>query len=180
MSHSLYFAYGSNLLTNRLVDRCPSAQYYASACVDDFALEFSKNSKKDGSGKATFIPSHGQRLYGAVFEMETSELEQLDRVESGYYREDSFKVCLVATGTSKTVKTYIAPEKSRNPDLKPFDWYLALIVAGAMEHKLPQTVISAYQNTRFWTDKEGKNKSDTLKLLRKAGFESIEQVLNLK
>lgn len=180
MSLFLYFAYGSNLLTGRLTDRCSSARYRAVACVEDLAIEFSKESEEDESGKATLVPSHGHRLYGVVYEVELGELEILNRIESGYDLKHDFKVFRPDTGTPLTVKTYIAPEQSRTPGLKPFDWYLALIVAGAIEHGFPQAEISAYQGMEFLTDKEGKNKSRTLKLLNEAGFESIEQVLNRK
>lgn len=182
MSRFLYFAYGSNLLTGRLADtdRCPSARYHAAAYIDDLEIEFSKESREDGSGKATLVPSHGHRLYGVVYKVELSELETLNRVESGYDLKNDFKVFLLDMDTPLTVKTYIAPEQSRKPGLKPFDWYLALIVAGAIEHGFPQAEISAYQNMEFRTDKEEENKSKTLKLLNDAGFESIEQVLNRK
>ena len=180
MSLFPYFAYGSNLLSSRLADRCPSARYHAVACVDDLAIEFSKESGEDGSGKATLVPSHGHRVYGVVYEVEPGELEILNRIESGYDLKHDFKVTLPDTGTPLTVKTYIAPDWNRKPGLKPFDWYLALIVAGAIEHGFPQAEISAYRNMEFRTDKEGENKAKTLKLLNEAGFESIEQVLNRK
>ncbi|MDE0411194.1 MAG: gamma-glutamylcyclotransferase [Gammaproteobacteria bacterium] len=180
MSLFPYFAYGSNLLTSRLADRCPSARYHAVACVDGLEIEFSKEDSEDESGKATLVPSHGHRLYGVVYEVELSELEILNGVESGYDLKHDFKVTRLDTDTPLTVKTYIAPEQSRKPGLKPFDWYLALIVAGAIEHGFPQAEISAYQNMDFQADKEGENKSNALRLLRQAGFESIEQVLNRK
>ncbi len=180
MNRFLYFAYGSNLLTARLADRCPSARYHATACTDDLAIEFSKESRDDGSGKATLVPSHGHRLYGVVYEVELGELEILNRVESGYDLRHDFKVTLPDTDTPLTVKTYIAPEQSRKPSLKPFDWYLALIVAGAIEHGFPQAEIRAYQNMEFRTDNEGENKYEALRQLNEAGFESIEQVLNRK
>ena len=180
MNRFLYFAYGSNLLTGRLADRCPSARYHATACIDDLAIEFSKESREDGSGKATLVPSHGHRLYGVVYEVALSELETLNRVESGYDLKHDFKVFRPDTDTPLTVKTYIAPGWNRKPGLKPFDWYLALIVAGAIEHGFPQAEIRAYQNMEFRTDNKGENKSETLRLLNEAGFESIEQVLNRK
>ncbi len=180
MNRFLYFAYGSNLLTGRLADRCPSAQYYATACIDGLEIEFSKESREDRSGKATLVPSHGHRLYGVVYEVELIELETLNRIESGYDLKNDFKVPLLDTETPLTVKTYIAPEQSRKPGLKPFDWYLALIVAGAVEHGFPQDIIAAYQGIDFQIDREGASKSNALRLLRQAGFESIEQVLNRK
>ena len=48
----LYFSYGSNMLTERLRARCPSANCIGIATATGYALEFSKSSV-DGSGKAT-------------------------------------------------------------------------------------------------------------------------------
>lgn len=80
------------------------------------------------------------------------------------------------TGVCETVTTYIAPDEYRNPGLKPFDWYLALIVAGAMEHRFPSTIIAAYRGTAAWADEETKGKLVADSLLREAGFGSVAQV----
>ncbi len=161
------------------MDRCPSAQYLANAWVDHFALEYSKVGK-DGSGKATLVPSHGKRVHGVIFEIDTDEREPLDNVEYGYRREDGFEVTVTNTGACKTVATYIALQECIKPGLKPFDWYLALVVAGAMEHRFPAPVIAAYRDTAIWVDENKKRTSETDSLLQKAGFGGPRQVLGLR
>ncbi|MXY14272.1 MAG: gamma-glutamylcyclotransferase [Proteobacteria bacterium] len=180
LSRFHYFAYGSNLLTGRLTasNRCPSARYFANAWADHFTLDFSKVGK-DGSGKATLVPSHGKRAHGVIFEIDSGEREPLDRAEPGYRREDGFEVTVVDTGICKTVTTYIVLENCRNLELKPFDWYLALVVAGAMEHRFPAPVIEAYRDTAIWVDEDKKRTLEMDSLLQKAGFGSTRQVLGL-
>ena len=166
-------------MTARLTepDRCPSAQYCANAYADHFTLEFSKKGKTDDSGKATLVPSRGRRQYGVVFTIETGELEKLNRAESGYRREDYFQVTTADTKDRLDVKTYFALDACTFPGLVPFDWYLALMVAGASEHGLPAKVIASYRNTRYHVDRDETRRAHALRILKKAGYDSTAQVL---
>lgn len=87
---------------------------------------------------------------------------------------------VAGTGVCETVTTYIAPTEHRSSEIKPFDWYLALIVAGAMEHRFPSTVIAAYRGTAAWVDEEKRRKLEADSLLQVSGFASVEQVLKPK
>ena len=114
-----------------------------------------------------------------VFTIEHHEFAILDQVEDGYRREDHFGVRMAGTGEHLGVSTYIALDEKKDPELKPFDWYLALSIAGALEHKLPEAVIATFTNTAYWTDPDTSRQSDALCILRAAGIDSIEQVLGL-
>lgn len=54
-----YFAYGSNMLTERLRARCPSAHPIGTGIAMGFRLNFSKRGE-DGSGKAMLTKQSGQ------------------------------------------------------------------------------------------------------------------------
>jgi len=131
----LYFAYGSNMLSSRLIARCPSAKVIGIAAAESHALQFSKKSI-DGSGKATLVKqSLSTQTPGVLFEIDAPERDALDKFEGagkGYDRIDDFKIETQDKTISAT--TYLAT-KTYN-DLVPFDWYLALIIAGALEHRL--------------------------------------------
>lgn len=131
----LYFAFGSNMLSKRLIARCQSAKLVGKAFARDHTLEFAKKSM-DGSGKATLVERPGGVLTpGVLFEIDTAERDALDRVEGagkGYDRIDEFKV--VVGDDSVTAATYLATELSA--DFIPFDWYLATVIAGSLEHGL--------------------------------------------
>lgn len=131
----LYFAYGSNMLSSRLIARCPSARVIGTASAANHALEFSKKSK-DGSGKATLV-SQKTAIHtpGVLFEIDAGERNALDKFEGagkGYDRINEFSV----TTSEETVNatTYLA--SATQNDLLPFDWYLAVVIAGALEHEL--------------------------------------------
>lgn len=129
----LYFAYGSNLLTLRLRDRVPSASAMGPAELPGYRLVFHKQSI-DGSGKATLEPSEGDTVHGVLFAIDPSDLRALDDFEAGYTRR-SVKVDI--RKGSRMALTYQAEDDRIDPSLKPYDWYVDLMRAGAEEHELP-------------------------------------------
>lgn len=129
-----YFAYGSNLLSARITARCPSARAIGAGFAKGYMLEFTKRSI-DGSGKATLAPSAQSAVHGVVFDIADIELPALDIAESGYERLDNFAV----DGFDQCAVTYIA--RAASPGLAPYDWYLALVIAGANEHALDAAYI---------------------------------------
>ncbi|NJO35265.1 MAG: gamma-glutamylcyclotransferase [Rhodospirillales bacterium] len=139
----LYFAYGSNMLTERLRARCKSAKPNGIAIAANHKLVFEKRSI-DKSGKATLVRTEGVDTPGVVFEIAENERHCLDAFEgfkqdkpddpTRYGRDDNFQIQLVASDSVTTATTYLA-NKSEN-GLKPYDWYLALLIAGAVQHGL--------------------------------------------
>lgn len=169
MASVQYFAYGSNMLTERLQERCPSARARQVAWADKYALAFCKRSR-DGSGKATLsaCPTAGCRVFGVVFDLDECKLPELDRAEGAAYdRIDDFQVHIVGRREPLRVVTYIANAASIDPDLKPYDWYLKLIVAGARQHELPPRYIKAIEAMPWIADPEPDRKSqrEALRLL---------------
>ncbi len=152
MTNILYFAYGSNMLTQRLTARCLSAQPVGVAYAPDHGLEFWKRGK-DGSGKATLVPRPDTRQFGVLFQINTAELSILDAIEGvgfGYDRNEDFPVICASSGTKKMANTYLATQPDNG--LKPFDWYLALVIAGAKQHNLPIEQILAFHQTPYLID----------------------------
>lgn len=131
----LYFAYGSNMLPARLLARCPSARPLGLAHAEGHDLAFSKMSK-DGSGKATLVPATERTTPGILFEIALTERSALDRAEGagqGYARIDDFTILIDnAERSTNVVTTYLAT--AHVDGLQPYDWYLALVIAGAVHH----------------------------------------------
>ncbi|SER01425.1 AIG2-like family protein [Solimonas aquatica] len=141
MATFLYFAYGSNMLVQRLRDRTPSASVVGVGHVVGRRLAFHKVST-DGSGKcdieATGVTT--DQAYGVLFSIEASEKTKLDRAEgvgNGYdaqeidvYRPD---------GSAVRATTYVATAVERA--MLPYHWYKALVLAGAIEHDLPSAYV---------------------------------------
>ena len=138
-----YFAYGSNLLSSRLLARCASARVVGVARAPGWAVSFTKPGA-DGSGKAGLLQADASSHPGVVYEIARSELPALDRFEGvghGYSRLDDFPARL-QDGSALAVTTYMP--MLHDETLTPFDWYLALCIAGAREHGLGDEVIEQF------------------------------------
>lgn len=153
MSHFLYFAYGSNMLTPRLRERCPSASPIGTAWAEQYTIAFIKKGG-DGSGKATLMPADDQSVsvWGILYRIHRSERWDLDRAEARYRRHDSFPVRGALDGALQHVTTYIARADACRDDLRPFDWYVALMEAGAREHGLDEDYIARLRTTTMRPD----------------------------
>lgn len=153
MSDLLYFAYGSNMMTARLRQRCPTAKAVGLGIAHGCCLNFSKIGL-GGSGKATLRRSPAQQVYGVLFELSAADLPALDAAEARYDRIGDFPVHIPSAEDSIAVTTYVAQPEACDPALTPFDWYHALIVAGAREHALPHGYIAYLQQVTTRMDIE--------------------------
>ncbi|MCY3774211.1 MAG: gamma-glutamylcyclotransferase [Gemmatimonadetes bacterium] len=173
-----YFAYGSNMLTKRLQNRCPGAVSKERAYADDWIIKFSKPSK-DCSGKATLSPKNGCRTPGMLFEIPCSEVCCLDKSEGvGYERCDTFCVRLAESGKIVPVATYLAT--FTKPDLQPYDWYLALVIAGAREHIPDEDHHEMLRQVTYMRDPRGdrEERMKAKKVLAEAGYTDHWSLLN--
>ena len=132
-----YFAYGSNMLTARLRERVPSATPIGIGQLPGHALRWDKRSARDASGKCDAEATGGQDdvVWGVVFELDPNDKAALDQAEGlgAGYLEKNVNV-LTDAGPVRAV-TYYATDK--DPSLRPYHWYKALVIAGAREHGLP-------------------------------------------
>lgn len=145
MKSLLYFSYGSNMSTARLVDRVPSAKAVYVARLDYHRLRFHKRSKQ-GSGKCDIECTNNpnDNVYGVVFEILASEKDDLDKKEglSRGYDEKSVSV-IEQNGTTVDAVTYFATDI--DSALKPYHWYKEHVVRGAKEHYLPLEYIKSIE-----------------------------------
>jgi gamma-glutamylcyclotransferase len=136
-----YFAFGSNMLTERLRARCPSAHPIGTGYAQGYRVRFSKRSD-DGSGKATLVWAAGHNAFGVLFTIAATDVAALDKAEGkGYRRDDVFEISHFPMGHRLTAATYHARPAAIHEGLRPYDWYLDLIVAGARQHELPQEYV---------------------------------------
>lgn len=153
MSTFTYFAYGSNMLDERLCHRtrCPSGRVIGTGAAAGWRLAFAKRGA-DGSGKATMLRSSraSDRVHGVLFQIDLAERAILDAVEGpGYERLDDLAVeRLGGAGPPVTVEAsvYVAREGAIDPTLVAFDWYRALVIAGARRHGLLADVIAEIES----------------------------------
>ncbi len=81
-----YFAYGSNLNKNQMRERCPESRPGFTATLPNYKLVFTGWSREWHGGVATIKPLRGEKVRGAVYEVDESCLRHLDKHEAGYTR----------------------------------------------------------------------------------------------
>lgn len=174
-----YFAYGSNLLAERLTARCPSARVIGSVSVAGWRLAFQAKSF-DGSGKATMVRGEADDVvHGRLYEIAVADRDGLDRAEGAdrdppiYVRHDDFVVTAADGSAVPDVSVYLAREET--VALPPWDWYRALIVAGAMQAELPAADVAALAVVPALPDVLPKRKTrlEALRILVGAGYAEL-------
>ena len=100
MKTKLYVAYGSNLNTAQMANRCPTATVYGKGYIDDYELIFRRVATIDKKAKS--------RVPVGVWEIQPRDEVALDRYE-GYphlYRKEDIQVTM-SDGTEVTAMVYI-------------------------------------------------------------------------
>jgi len=146
----LYFAYGSNMQFDQMRERCPSARFVCAARLKDHRLAFTRLSKNRQCGVADVLPSTGADVWGAVFQIDETEIGALDksegyrpgrpRIENAYERSE---VHVERVGEGKealAVWIYTVATKMK-PNLKPSQEYKQLILDGGRMWHLPALYI---------------------------------------
>jgi len=161
----LTFAYGSNMLTSRLRDRCPSAEAQGVATLHGYELHWHKHSI-DGSGKCDVVrvDDAAAVVYGVLFSIARSEKSDLDRAEGlgrGYDEKQVDVSC--CKGATHRAQLYVATKQDRL--LKPYTWYKAMVVAGAREHGLPPDYMAQLEAVPAVEDADAERHTKNMELV---------------
>jgi cation transport regulator ChaC len=173
--HFLCFAYGSNMLNRRIqaADRAPSAQSQGTGFVAAHRLTFDKVSteKKSGrqSGKCD-MEATGQPAdltYGVVFSIPKTEEAALDKAEGVGKGYEKRPVTVTTDGGEVAAIAYIATKT--NPGVRPYDWYHAFVLAGAIEHGLPPDYVAWLRTIETQRDPDEARRASNAGLLEGTG-----------
>jgi gamma-glutamylcyclotransferase len=102
--YELYFAYGSNMLEQRLKERVGSALPFSNAWIRGYEVRFRKISI-DGSGKADLVQTGDLEdiVHGVVYQFDPIDWDELDEAERGY---DRAAIQVHTDSGSRDVTTY--------------------------------------------------------------------------
>lgn len=130
-----YFAYGANLHPGWLRRRIPAAVVVGAGALPGHRIAFRKRGR-DGAGRsdAWQTGDPADRLPGALYRLPAGDLGRLGAAGAGYHADE---VQIETAAGLVAALTWRADADQLAADLRPWDWYLALIVAGAAIHALP-------------------------------------------
>lgn len=131
-----YYAYGSNLSTNFIRDYTPSAAFVMKADLPNYKVEFRHYSEDFGGGISSIVETPGSLVKGVIYDVEVSELEALDVLESvpqGLYRRETF-VVLGEDGRWYHADLYRV--STPTGPYTPSKAYVDYMIEGAREHGL--------------------------------------------
>tara|TARA_B100001559_G_scaffold320421_1_gene332556 strand:+ start:850 stop:1299 length:450 start_codon:yes stop_codon:yes gene_type:complete len=137
-----YFAYGANISTAGMARRCPRAFPLTRAELPDHELQF--------YGVATVEPKDGASVQGALWEITTSDLANLDKFE-GYptlYRRGWITVMAHTVDgyppSPVQALCYFMNLTSHSVQSPPSDLYLNIILEGYEDFELDNSVLQSY------------------------------------
>jgi len=128
---NLYFAYGSNLDQNQMVDRCPNSKIYGFGVLLDYRLSFEGYSKIR-SGSVCSIEKHRNSfLEGVLYALDDEDLTSLDKYE-GYPKiyDRSRRAIITDDGRQLEAWIYHRLEKNEEGSFLPSEEYMRLIYNG--------------------------------------------------
>ncbi len=151
MQTVLNFSYGSNMLSKRIQQRVPSARVVRPAVLHGYGLRWHK-AGQDGSAKCDIVQTGApmDRVHGVVYELLVAEKHLLDAAEGLGKGYEEMQVVVKHAQGDILAWTYYATHL--DPALIPFDWYKALVVAGALEHGLPAAYVDGLRTVPATAD----------------------------
>ena len=152
----LYFAYGSNMHSAQMKERCPSARFVCRAKLPSHRLAFTLKSVERGCGVADVLYEEGREVWGVVYDLPETELKDLDKDESfrpgrpydqnKYTRENHY---VWPEGDAK--RALLVALYRGHPQLDPplpSHEYKRLIVEGAKRWNLPEEYIRELESIK--------------------------------
>ena len=162
----LNFAYGSNLLAERLLARVPQARFVGIGHLLGWRFALNIRSE-DGSAKANAVRTDHPEdvLPGALYELDEAGKAVLDRFEDvgGAYRIEP-ATAETAAGP-REVYLYAGNASHFVEHLPPYDWYLGYILAGARQRGLPAEFIKRLEAVRAIPDPDARRSATNWNLI---------------
>jgi gamma-glutamylcyclotransferase (GGCT)/AIG2-like uncharacterized protein YtfP len=140
-----YFTYGSNMDISQIKQRCPSAREVGIGKVKGYDIVFNRKGTYREGGVSSIEPRVGTEVFGVVYEISKTDLEELDRIEDpeAYHRR-SFQVDVINKEVIEC-QVYVAiPEKPTEADQD----YLNILINAAERAELPIRYIERLKEYR--------------------------------
>jgi gamma-glutamylcyclotransferase (GGCT)/AIG2-like uncharacterized protein YtfP len=124
---------------------CPEARFLGVGRLDGYRLAFTRRSIRWGAGVVDVVPSEGESVWGALYELPGIGLEALDAKEgAGFaYRRMEVEPLLEGKPTRAVAYEVIDKEPVEVPSSPE---YAALLIEGARERGLPEPYLQSLEH----------------------------------
>lgn len=140
----LYFAYGSNMWSHRMHIRNPTAKFFATGELEGYYVGFVDDARAWQGATAALRENARRTTHGVVWSIPRENIHILDQQEEGY--EGSDVSVKLSSGEKVVCRTYFYLASKAGKPSKPSVVYKAVVVAGALEHKLPTDYVQELVN----------------------------------
>lgn len=157
-----YFAYGSNMASSQMADRCPGAVCRGVALLPGYRLAFDAWSNRRGGLVADVLPAPDSEVWGVLWQVTDDHAEALDRYEGvarGQYRRENV---LVESPNGESLEAFAYVICNPGEEGPTTDAYRALLLEGAREHGLPADWVKAIEDVRTLTPRPSLSPPPTL------------------
>jgi gamma-glutamylcyclotransferase (GGCT)/AIG2-like uncharacterized protein YtfP len=133
-----YFAYGSNMLTERITERLGLVRNVGVGTLRNHRLVFNRMGSYLPGGVASVVPRSKSIVLGVIWKIDAEQLSILDKIEDpSAYRRETINVD-ITRGESIDCVTYVSIPQGYCP---PSVEYLSYLVRGAEEHNFPDKYV---------------------------------------
>lgn len=139
IKHNYYFAYGSNMHPERLLERIGKYHTAFPVSLSNYRFRYNKKSI-DGTAKGNIEPIDGEVVHGVCFEIDNDDFSILQKCEGGYNRKN----ITVVTSEGKETEAVTFISSSIDNALTPSEEYKELVLKGAIHWALNKTYVEQY------------------------------------
>ena len=130
-----YFAYGSNLNRQQMLERCPDSKPEFIATLPNYKLVFVGWSRQWRGGVASIRPFRGEKVLGAIYEISDRDLGRLDSDE-GYPRNANRLEVTVSNEDGEPLQAITYIKAGQSEETRPSSQYLSVIQQGYRDWRL--------------------------------------------
>ncbi len=146
MQRILYFSYGSNMNLKQMRERCPEHKKIGIGYMPDAEICFPSFYESWNGGVAGYKNSPGSKMWGVLFELSQSDLDNL-RVFEGYVhgREahlNAYNEVVIDVHHETEKVQCMTYEVLVTGNFRPSLRYLQTIIQGAEDNNLPEEYIA--------------------------------------
>jgi hypothetical protein len=138
-----YFAYGSNLSSQRLKARIPNVKVIGNGWLSGWRFTMLQPGA-DLSGKCNIVRTKDLNdiVWGVLYDICGEGKAILDDIEGAHSDYSGKNLEIISSDKKLKAYGYTATAVNADDEILPFEWYKNYVIDGALEHGLPADYIA--------------------------------------